>query len=197
MVDIRLESTSYGLNTLIMNENYVIADDDASYGISVWNYQNGIPYGYAANNYVVGRFYRQYVNALNLPLRNNYISGTLSWDHAAALQPRHMSNNVAWDPGNLIDGASETKAVTVNGAMVGDPVSVGLTTITNAGWQISGQVTAADTVTATLTNHTGGTVDLDSGLLRADVWGHTLDTIIDIHEADNITIADTPTVVLP
>jgi hypothetical protein len=85
---------------------------------------------------------------------------------------KHLSATTTWDPGNLGDGVSETKDITVTGAAAGNTVVVGFSTMTNAAWQISGQVTAADTVTVTLTNHSGGALDLASGTLRADVWVH-------------------------
>ena len=84
----------------------------------------------------------------------------------------HLSATVTYDPANLVDGATTTTTMTVTGAVVGDTVTVGLSSITSAGWQISGFVTAADTVTVAITNHTGRAVDLPSGTLRVDVWRH-------------------------
>ena len=83
---------------------------------------------------------------------------------------KRLSGSDVWNPASLAAGATATKTVTVTGAVSGDTVLVGFTSITTAGWQISGQVTAADTVTVTLTNQTGGTVDLPSGTVNVDVW---------------------------
>ena len=84
----------------------------------------------------------------------------------------HYSGTKAWDVGNLADGATATTTVTVTSAVVGNTTAVGLSSITAVGWQISAQVISADTVGVTLTNHTGGAVDLPSGTLRCDVWQH-------------------------
>jgi hypothetical protein len=39
-------------------------------------------------------------------------------------------------------------------------------------WLLSAQVTAANTVTVTLRNDSGGTIDPASGTLRVTVWKH-------------------------
>ena len=92
--------------------------------------------------------------------------------HAATFQGPYLTlrAGTTWDPGSLTNGSKETKAVSVTGAAVGDECAVSLSTVTNAGWTLTGVVTAANTVTATLVNNTGGTVDLGSGALRATVW---------------------------
>lgn len=78
-----------------------------------------------------------------------------------------LNTTTTWDPGNLADGASETKAtITLTGAVVGDVIHAALTTITASTWTVQATVTAADTVAVTITNHTGGDVDLASGTLR-------------------------------
>jgi hypothetical protein len=92
--------------------------------------------------------------------------------HSATFQGPYLAlrAGTTWDPGSLANGSKETKAVTVAGAAVGDECAVSLASVTNAGWTLTGVVTAANTVTATLVNNTGGTVDLGSGALRATVW---------------------------
>lgn len=82
---------------------------------------------------------------------------------------RSLYGAVAWDPGSLIVGASESKDVTVTSAAVGDPASAGLTGIAAVGWKIEAVVTAANTVTVTITNNTAGTVNLPNGTVRAVV----------------------------
>lgn len=74
--------------------------------------------------------------------------------------------NTTWDPGNLADGASESTTISVTGAAAGEPVFASLSTLTNASWQISGFVTSTNTITVTITNHSGGALDLGSGTLR-------------------------------
>lgn len=80
-----------------------------------------------------------------------------------------LVGTATWDPASLTTGSSEVKAVTVTGAVVGNAVAVGFTTLPNTKWQLSGNVTAADTVSVTITNNTGGTVDLGSGTVTAIV----------------------------
>ena len=75
-----------------------------------------------------------------------------------------------WNPTSIADGAMTSTTVTVTGAAIGDPVAAGFTSITAAGWILSGSVTATDTVTVTLMNLTGSAVDLASGTLSVEVW---------------------------
>ncbi|MBA2338844.1 MAG: hypothetical protein H0V88_00465 [Pyrinomonadaceae bacterium] len=82
---------------------------------------------------------------------------------------RHLSAVSIWDPPLMANGETVTTSVTVSGAHSGDVVALGFTSINAGGWQISGQVTASDTVTITLTNQTGSTANLNSGTLRASV----------------------------
>lgn len=67
-------------------------------------------------------------------------------------------------------GASQGVALTVQGAAVGDPVSVGFTGGMPPGWLFSAQVTSANTVTVTMTNNTGATSTATAGTLRAAVF---------------------------
>jgi len=77
-----------------------------------------------------------------------------------------VAGAITWNPGSLVDGASESISFTLTGATVGQPCYAGLGAITTGGWQLSAHCTSADTVTVTLTNRTGGTVDLGSSSLR-------------------------------
>ncbi len=86
--------------------------------------------------------------------------GTLIENHGSA----------TWDPASVANGAMISTTVTVYGAAIGDPVAVGFSLSVPAGVQLTGAVTAADTVTVTMMNHSGGAVDLGSGILRARIW---------------------------
>lgn len=78
-----------------------------------------------------------------------------------------ITTTTTWDPASLADGASETKSsITMTGVAVGDVVTAALTTIIASTWRVQACVTATDTVAVTITNNTGGTVDLASGTLR-------------------------------
>jgi len=67
-----------------------------------------------------------------------------------------------WNPGSIADGAIESHDVTVTGAAIGDFV-LAAAPVDVVDLVVSVQVTAADTVTITLSNQTSGAVDLDSG----------------------------------
>lgn len=75
--------------------------------------------------------------------------------------PCVLTGSDTWNPGNLIDGAQESKDFTVTGAALGDIALVGAgVDVTDL--LVSAVVTAANTVTVTLANETGGAVDLAS-----------------------------------
>lgn len=99
------------------------------------------------------------------------ITGNVSINAGTAIT-KHLSGTATWNPASLANGARESIAVTVTGAALGDTVAVGFTTAVPAGMIITGQVTAANTVTVTLYNINAGAQDLASGTVRADVWGH-------------------------
>lgn len=99
------------------------------------------------------------------------IGGTLRFGSAGALITGHRSGTVVWNPGSLADGTQTTQPVTVTGAALGDTVAVGVNTDL-LGLQLSGYVSAADTVTLLLRNNTGGPVDLPNATWRADIWKH-------------------------
>lgn len=153
-----------------ISDNIIVASADNKKGISI----NGaiITDGKIEHNYIKGQVSDGGGAALSFPLIDNDISGTITWGYEAAKTPKRMTDTVAWDPANLNDGVSASTTITVTGAAAGDVVACGFSSIVAAGWQISGQVTAANTVTVTITNHTGGAVDLGSGTLRAEVWQH-------------------------
>lgn len=86
-----------------------------------------------------------------------------------ALGQRILTATATWNPLSVADGASTATLVGVSGAALGDPVAVGFTSLTAGNWQISGTVNAANQVTVSLLNKTGGAVDLASGTLRVAV----------------------------
>ena len=81
---------------------------------------------------------------------------------------RTLFGTTGWNPPPLADGASTTTTVTVTGASFGNPCSVGLSTAVPGGMLLTANVTAANTVTVTLFNKSGGTVDVAGGT----VWVH-------------------------
>ncbi len=88
---------------------------------------------------------------------------------------KHLFGSKTYDPPSTGDSATWSTTVTVTGAAMGDMADCGFTGALNggtAGWNLRAQVTAADTVTCLGDNWTGGTVDLASGTLAAEVWKH-------------------------
>lgn len=64
-----------------------------------------------------------------------------------------------WNPGNIADGASESKSFTIVGCEIGD-IAIASLNINISGLTLSASVTASNTVTCILTNNTGAPVDL-------------------------------------
>ena len=73
------------------------------------------------------------------------------------------AGTATWNPASIADGDSATTSVTVPGVVLGALASVRVfTSISMAGLQVSGYVSADDTVTLVLNNNTGAAVNLDS-----------------------------------
>ena len=70
-----------------------------------------------------------------------------------------------WDPGSVAAGGQVTKDITVPGAALGDFVLKSFS-LDVEDLKLSADVTAANTVTAILSNLTGAAVDLGSGTLK-------------------------------
>ena len=80
-----------------------------------------------------------------------------------------LRGSATYNPPSLAAGASTTTTVTVPGAVIGDGATAAFS-LARTGVRIADvEVTAADTVTVTLTNTTGATVDLAQGTLYAIV----------------------------
>lgn len=81
--------------------------------------------------------------------------------------PTMPQGSGTYNPPSLLSGASATTTVAVPGAELGDLV-VGVSfSLDLQGVKAWGYVSAADTVTVIFENSTGGTIDLNSGTLRA------------------------------
>jgi len=74
--------------------------------------------------------------------------------------------SATWDPVSIGNNTSTATTVGVTGASIGDPVSVGFTSITAGNIFLNGHVTSNSTVTVSLYNASGGTLDLASGTLK-------------------------------
>lgn len=85
---------------------------------------------------------------------------------------KHLIGSKTYDPPSTANSAQWSTTVTVTGAALGDVALCGFSTAMPISWLFRGHVTAADTVTCSADNYTGGTVDLASGTLIAEVWKH-------------------------
>ena len=89
---------------------------------------------------------------------------------AILIQPRNfLEGEATWDAGSIVNGAEEAQEITVTGAALGDFCLCSIA-VDVADLVLSGQVTVANTVTASLANNTGGAIDLASSTVRARVW---------------------------
>ena len=79
-----------------------------------------------------------------------------------------MSAELTSDIASLADAASAGTEITVPGAKLGDFAFVSFS-LDVADLSVTADVTAANTVTVTMNNNTGGAVDLASGTLRVKV----------------------------
>lgn len=80
-----------------------------------------------------------------------------------------LTGTATYDTPSLTDGAGTTTTVSVTGAAVGDFVLTPAMDLTLAGLMISATVTSADTVTVSIFNKTGGTLNIASTTLRVAV----------------------------
>lgn len=79
--------------------------------------------------------------------------------------------STTWNPANLASGAVDSVDVTYTGAAVGDPVVVGLSTITSttANIDLKGHVVSTNTIRVYAINRNAGTYNIASGTLRYKV----------------------------
>lgn len=84
-----------------------------------------------------------------------------------------LQASTTWDPASIANGASESVNVTVTGAAIGDSVDAAFPMIAAGsgqnGMQLSASVYLDNTVKVTVSNNSGGAVDLDSGTLFVKV----------------------------
>ncbi len=158
-----------------VNNNNIkrVTSTGLNYGVVVRSVDAGNP---ANNNIVINN--RSTASLLTTPFiarganaDNNKFLGNeggtgfaQGWYDSSATNTR--TNNLittTWDPGSLADGASTNLSVFSVGALAGTPAFAALSSVTAVGWSISAMGISADTVGVTLTNRTGGTVDLASG----------------------------------
>lgn len=109
------------------------------------------------------------VTALVVKSQNFGSAITTAYAYTVEPQRRHdYSGTATWDPGSVNAGAQTTTTVTVTGASLGDAALASFS-LDLQGMQLTGYVSAANTVTVVLQNGTAGAIDLSSGTLTARV----------------------------
>lgn len=95
-------------------------------------------------------------------------TGGLFWREIDRFSPMVAAT---WNPGNLAAGATDSTTFFYWGARVGDPVLVGLSTITSttANFDLKAHVISDDVIRVFVTNRGGGAYDIPSGTLRYKV----------------------------
>ena len=104
------------------------------------------------------------------PLNAFYLLGSLDIGETGDLIGGHISGTAPWDPPGIANSASTSFSFSVPGADVGDTVLVGLSSDVPAKALLTGAVTATGTVTVTLLNTTGASINLPASTVRAEVW---------------------------
>jgi hypothetical protein len=82
---------------------------------------------------------------------------------------RYLTASKTWDPASVADGAVTNTTVTLLSATLGDFAVASFSLAVPANAILAAAVTAADTVTVTLFNKTGGALDLASGTLKVAI----------------------------
>jgi hypothetical protein len=104
------------------------------------------------------------------PLNAFYLLGSLDIGETGDLIGGHRSGTAPWDPPSMANSASTSFSFSVPGADVGDTVLVGLSSDVPAKALLTGAVTATGTVTVTLLNTSGASINLPASTVRAEVW---------------------------
>lgn len=150
-----------------------------------WSYSEGT---FEAADFLLSRLHvRQHTVTITSPSGSTIFSDATGADHYYHLNTGLRVGTVGatnlaeindirtasdtWNPGELVDGASEAKSVTVNGVTAAGEwfCMAHLTTMTDGAWQLS--AFALDGyVKVVLTNHTGGTLNLSSGTVYVTAW---------------------------
>jgi hypothetical protein len=104
------------------------------------------------------------------PLNAFYLLGSLEIGETGDLIGGHISGTAPWDPPSIANSASTSFSFSVPGAAVGDTVLMGLAPDVPAKALLTGAVTATGTVTVTLLNTTGASINLPASTVRAEVW---------------------------
>jgi hypothetical protein len=153
-------------NHIIGNSGTGLIDNGAA-GVSGANIAagNASPFSSVRNQSIVfGNYFE------GQPLNAFYLLGSLDIGETGDLIGGHISGTAPWDPPSMANSASTSFSFSVPGADVGDTVLVGLSSDVPAKALLTGAVTATGTVTVTLLNTTGASINLPASTVRAEVW---------------------------
>ena len=78
------------------------------------------------------------------------------------IETSYLYNSVAWNPGEIANGAEAEQAITITGAVLGDYAIASLSVDTED-LGLSAVVSSSSTVSVSLFNDTGGALDINSG----------------------------------
>ena len=96
------------------------------------------------------------------------MSGTKIGIHTVAVG--QLARFKVWNPASIAAAGYESTSIAVPGASVGDFVMASLDTMVTNDMQLTGHVSAADTVRVVLFNPTAGSINLASGTLQVLVF---------------------------
>jgi len=95
----------------------------------------------------------------------DYFGNVLRLDSTGILGTKILSTATTWDPASISDGDEEAKSVVITSSATGDVVAFTFGDVQDL--QLTGEnsADAVTTITAVLSNSTGGSIDLPSGTL--------------------------------
>lgn len=112
--------------------------------------------------------FTNFVGPTLFSIHADYFAATKNWI-VKVVGPQILLGSFVYNPASLAAGAAVSQSVTVTGAVMGDKVTAISHDGILAGVILNGQVTAADTVTATFMNTTTGALDCGNGTIRVEV----------------------------
>lgn len=146
--------------------------DHSAYFASTPNVSGGTLTNYYGFRYAAGAGTNQWMLFTSSMTARAQLGQVSIGNSGATYITNHRSNTTTWDPASAANGGFVSVTVTVTGAAVGNPCICGFSIAVPAGALLVCNITAADTATVTLMNHTGGALDLGSGTLRASFFAY-------------------------
>ncbi len=170
-------------NAIQVSGDQCVISSNTAYNSDATGTNSGLIYGVLTNSQIVNNTLNDSNGGSGAAIResgasnNNFISGNIYQSCAGGIVKVGantllydvLTGSTIWDPASIASGATATTTVTVTGAVLGDFVDNISFNKSLSGLTLSGYVSASNTVTAVLSNNTGGSVDLSSGTLSVRV----------------------------